>query len=153
MRRTGTHVVLLLLLAGCSAGPDTEPTPGPTPPVTTAPTVGSTPEPTAAPSPVGVYYLTDTRAGLRLAREVVDVGGQDAVRVAVERMIAGPRDPDYATPWNPSTTVLGVETVEGVLSVDLGADARTASTGSAGAALMVQQLVHTATDAAQDACP
>jgi len=151
MRRTGVLLVLLVLLTGC-AGPEVEPTAGPTEPATTAPTAEPTqdPEPTAAPSETWVYYMVDTRAGLRLAREAADADGDDAVRLAVERMIAGPSDPDYSTPWNPSTTVLGIDIVGGALSVDLSEDARTASIGSAGAALMIQQLVYTATDAAGD---
>lgn len=151
MRRTGALLVLLVLLTGC-VRPEVEPTSGPTEPATTAPTAEPTqsPEPTAAPADTWVYYLLDTRAGLRLAREAADVDGDDAVRLAVERMIAGPSDPDYSTPWNPSTTVLGIDIAGGALSVDLSEDARTASIGSAGAALMIQQLVYTATDAAGD---
>lgn len=151
MRRTGSLLVLLVLLAGCAGDPGVEPTSGPTGPTATAPTAGPTPEPTAAPSGAGVYYLVDTRAGIRLARETADAGGDDAVRLAIEQMIAGPSDPDYVTTWNPSTAVLGVDTADGVLTVDLSADARTASIGSEGAARMVQQLVYTATDAAGDA--
>lgn len=151
MRRTGSLLVLLVLLAGCADDPGVEPTSGPTEPTTTAPTAEPTQEPTAAPSGAGVYYQLDTRAGFRLAREAARAGGDDAVRLAVEQMIAGPVDPDYHTPWNPSTTVLGVDTAGGVLSVDLSADARTANVGSEGAVRMVQQLVYTATDAAGDA--
>jgi len=151
MRRTGALLVLLVLLTGC-AGPEVEPTSTPTEPATTAPTAEPTQstEPTAAPSDTWVYYMVDTRAGLRLAREAAAAAGDDAVRLAVERMIAGPSDPDYSTPWNPSTTVLGIDIAGGALSVDLSEDARTASIGSAGAALMIQQLVYTATDAAGD---
>ncbi|UZN03308.1 Gmad2 immunoglobulin-like domain-containing protein [Cellulomonas sp. S1-8] len=152
MRRTGALLVLLVLLTACTGGPGDEPTSGPTGPATTAPTVEPTPDPDppAAPSDAGVYYVLDTRAGLRLAREAADAGGEDAVRLAVEQMIAGPSDPDYSTSWDPSTTVLGVDIDEGTLTVDLSEDARTANIGSPGAALMIQQLVYTATDAAGD---
>lgn len=150
MRRTGSLLVLLVLLAGCTGDPGGEPTSGPTGPTTTAPTAEPTQEPTSAPSGAAVYFLVDTRAGFRLAREAARAGGDDAVRLAVEQMIAGPSDPDYVSPWNPTTTVLGVDTAEGVLTVDLSEDARTASTGSQAAAMMVQQLVHTATAAAGD---
>lgn len=150
MRRTGSLLVVLVLLAGCADDPGVEPTSGPTEPTTTAPTAEPTVEPTAAPSDARVSFLVDTRAGLRLAREAADAGGDDAVRLAVEQMIAGPSDPDYVGPWNPSTTVLGVDTAGGVLTIDLSEDARTASIGSEGAAMMIQQLVHTATDAAGD---
>lgn len=150
MRRTGSLLVLLVLLAGCTGDPGGEPTSGPTGPTTTAPTAEPTQEPTTAPSGAAAYFLVDTRAGFRLAREAARAGGDDAVRLAVEQMIAGPSDPDYVSPWNPTTTVLGVDTAEGVLTVDLSEDARTASTGSQAAAMMVQQLVHTATAAAGD---
>ncbi len=100
------------------------------------------------------YYLIDTRTGFRLAREIRTVRTSDAVRSAVEAMIAGPTDPDYASTWNPSTTVLDVHQSSGTIVIDLSADARTANVGTAGAALMVQQLVYTVTDAAgQPAAP
>ncbi|MFS0699722.1 Gmad2 immunoglobulin-like domain-containing protein [Cellulomonas sp. 179-A 4D5 NHS] len=150
MRRTGSLLVLLVLLAGCTGDPGGEPTSGPTGPTTTAPTAEPTQEPTTAPPGAAVYFLVDTRAGFRLAREAARAGGDDAVRLAVEQMIAGSSDPDYVSPWNPTTTVLGVDTADGVLTVDLSEDARTASTGSQAAAMMVQQLVHTATAAAGD---
>ncbi|GAA3827675.1 hypothetical protein GCM10022242_31290 [Nocardioides panacisoli] len=66
---------------------------------------------------------------------------------AVEAMIAGPEDPDYATSWNPATRVVDVRRAPGAIEVDLSADARTASVGSGLAALMVQQLVYTASAA------
>ncbi|WP_158274522.1 Gmad2 immunoglobulin-like domain-containing protein [Cellulomonas sp. WB94] len=94
--------------------------------------------------------MIDTRTGLRLAREQRAVTGSDPIRAAVEAMIAGPTDPDYTTTWNRTTTVLGTSRVDGAIVVDLSADARTANVGSAGAALMIQQLVYTATGAAGD---
>lgn len=95
----------------------------------------------------GVYFTLDTRAGFRMARELRDLPGEDPGREAVETMIAGPVDPDYATTWNPDTEVLDVAVSEGTIEVDLSADARTANVGSEGAALMVQQLVYTVTEA------
>lgn len=95
----------------------------------------------------GVYYTLDTRAGFRMARELRDLPGADPGREAVETMIAGPVDPDYATTWDPDTEVLGVTVSGGTIEVDLSADARTANVGSEGAALMVQQLVYTVTEA------
>lgn len=98
----------------------------------------------------GVYYTLDTRTGFRLARELRDLPGDDPGVAAVEAMIAGPVDPDYATTWNPDTEVLGVTESDGTIEVDLSADARTANVGSEGAALMVQQLVHTVTEAVDE---
>lgn len=157
LRLLGVAAAGLLVLSGCSA--DTAPT---TPP-TDSPPATAAPEPTAEPSPpspspspsgesveVAVYAMTDTRAGLRLTREPRPVEGPDPVAAAVAAMIAGPQDPDYTSPWDPGTEVLGVTERDGVIVVDLSGAARTANVGSQGAALMVQQLVHTVTDAAGD---
>lgn len=145
----------VLLLAGCSTDAAPSAPPATSPPATAAP------EPTAepgspSPSPsdgtveVAVYAMTDTRAGLRLTREPRAVEGPDPVAAAVTAMIAGPVDPDYTSPWDPGTEVLGVSERDGVVVVDLSGAARDANVGSEAAALMVQQLVHTVTDAAGD---
>lgn len=152
---------IALLALGTAAGCTGSPTPGETAattaPTTTTPTttVPTAVSPTSA-SPstaerawVPVYYVLDTRAGLRLARERRELPG-GGVAAAVETMIAGPHDTDYSTTWNPGTRVLGVQEEPGLLTVDLSAEARTADVGSPGAALMIQQLVWTATDAAAD---
>jgi hypothetical protein len=97
---------------------------------------------------VAVYYLVDTRAGVRLAREPATVTGADPVVAAVERMVSGADDPDYTTSWDPGTRVLGVDRSAAAIVVDLSAEARTADIGSEGAATMVQQLVWTVTEAA-----
>jgi spore germination protein GerM len=145
-----------LILAGCTTETGEEPTPtastspSATPTVTASvtPSPSPTATPTSAPVVVPAYFLIDTRTGLRLAREQRAVAGADPIRSAVEAMIAGPTDPDYTTTWNPATTVLGTSRVDGAIVVDLSAEARAANVGSAGAALMIQQLVYTATGAA-----
>lgn len=133
---------------------DEQTTPAPassdqTSPTAPDPTVTSTVTTSAVPTAqTHVYYAIDTRNGFRLAREFRDVpAGADGPKAAIEAMISGPEDPDYSTTWNPKTTVLGVGKKGDVITVDLSGDARTANAGSAGAALMVQQLVWTATDA------
>jgi hypothetical protein len=144
----------LTLLAGCG---DTDEPAGPAPSATTSPSSagpstspdGPTDEPASGTREAGVWFQVDTaRLGLRLARELRDLPIDDPVRAGVEAMIAGPDDPDYGSPWNPETEVLATSVEKGRITVDLSADARTANVGSAGAALMVQQLVYTATDAA-----
>lgn len=122
---------------------------------------GATPSPTSSATETGpaqtvavpAYYVIDTRAGLRLARETTDAATDDPVVTAVERMIAGPADPDYSTTWNPATQVLGVSRQGETIVVNLSEDARTTNVGSPGAALMIQQLVYTATDAAEEDVP
>lgn len=148
-RRPGaTRTWLAALAAGAVAAlgactpPDGGATPSPSP---TA--VETTPAQTVA---VPAYYVIDTRAGLRLARETTEVETDDPVTTAVERMIAGPADPDYSTTWNPATQVLGISRQGETIVVNLSEDARTANVGSPGAALMIQQLVYTATDAAEE---
>ncbi|NCT92358.1 hypothetical protein GXB85_15570 [Cellulomonas sp. APG4] len=146
-RRAVAVAVTTLALAGlgaCATEEPAEPTASPSP----------TAEPSAEPTPteepagevdVAVHYVVDTRAGLRLAREWRTVPDDEPLQHAVEAMISGPEDPDYTTTWNPATTVLSVASEPGSVTVDLSADARTANVGSEGAALMIQQLVHTAT--------
>lgn len=152
--RAAVLAATLVLLAGC--GDDDEPD-GTTAPSTTtaAPTSAAPASPTGEPTePAGVwatvYFMVDTRAGLRLARERQELG-DDSVQQAVEAMIAGPQDPDYSTPWNPGTEVLAVTQEDGLITVDMSEAARIANIGSEGAALMIQQLVWTVTEAAGDA--
>jgi hypothetical protein len=61
-------------------------------------------------------------------------------------MIAGPEDPDYTSPWNKKTRVLGISRHGTTTTVDLSGEARVANVGSEGAALMAQQLVYTVTE-------
>ncbi len=129
-------LAVVVPLAGCTAS---------------STTAASTPSPTTAPTErvwVTAYFMVDTRVGLRLARERQSLPDGE-VSTAVAAMIAGPVDPDYSTPWNPQTEVLSVSQDPGLITVDLSKDALTASIGSEGAALMIQQLVWTATGAAQ----
>lgn len=146
-----------LALAGCGGADEPDATPSATtePSPTAEPTETTEPEPTEtepaeAAQTVTAYYLVDTRAGLRLARETRDVPGEDPLVAAVEAMVAGADDPDYTTSWDPGTEVLGVTEEAGLITVDLSEDARTANIGSEGAALMIQQLVWTVTDTADD---
>ncbi len=143
----------IALVSGCAGG-------GTSPTTTTPPTESSaepSQEPTSEPTtePTGetewttAYFMVDTRAGLRLARERQDLGAT-GVEKALDAMIAGPVDPDYITPWNPLTEVLAVSQDDDLITVDLSDDARTADIGSEGAALMIQQLVWTVTEAVGD---
>lgn len=127
-----------LVFTGCGNDDDDPEAPDPTSGVTS-----EAPDTTMS----GVYYVVDTRAGLRLARELRAVPDDQAPEAAVAAMIEGAADPDYTTTWNPATEVLDVTDEGGAVTVDLSDDARTANVGSEGAALMVQQLVYTVTEA------
>ncbi len=149
-RVTGFVVVsLAVTLAGCTV--PAVPEPGATASSTAAPTVSPTDVSSitvpAEPVWVTAYFMVDTRLGLRLARERQSLP-DDGVATAVGAMIAGAKDPDYSTPWNPQTEVLSVTQDDDLITVDLSQDALTANVGSEGAALMIQQLVWTVTGAA-----
>ncbi len=148
-------VLAAVLLAGCAgptASPSVSPTPSPSVSSSSPPTTTATATPTSASALVGVYFLTDTGTDLKLAREFRPVTGDPLVG-AIRTMIAGPEDPDYATTWNPETKVISATLANGQITVDLSAEARRANVGSPGAALMIQQLVYTATAAAQRSVP
>lgn len=150
LRRVAALALAAILLAGCSDGDDE---PGPEQPPASRPPGSATPTPSASPTATAtptvtapVYFLVDTRTGIRLARERHVLDGADPARAAVEAMIAGATDPDYSSPWAPATRVLSVRRANGVIEVDLSADARRANAGSETAARMVQQLVYTVTE-------
>ncbi|MBJ7359628.1 Gmad2 immunoglobulin-like domain-containing protein [Nocardioides sp.] len=138
----GVILAAALMLAGCGTDDDDPDAPDPTPTVSS-----EAPSTTAPTTMTGVYYVVDTRTGVRLARELRDVAEDRAPEAAVAAMIEGAVDPDYATTWNPATEVLDVSEESGGITVDLSDDARTANVGSEGAARMVQQLVYTVTEA------
>jgi len=105
-----------------------------------------------------IYWLGESRRSFVLYREfrdVPDVGGSDVggpVASAVSAMTSlKPLDPDYITPWRPASRVV-VSRNGSVLNVDLSGDAfANTQVGSEVAERAVQQLVYTATAAAQQA--
>ena len=143
----------------------TTPTPVTSTPVTSTP-VTSTPVTTPTRTPVTtsvtgpassvvvpVYWIGESRRSFALYREfrtVPDAGTPMASAVAaVTRM--KPLDPDYLTPWRSASRVTARQSGNAI-TVDLSADAfANTHVGSALAERAVQQLVHTATAAAQNA--
>jgi hypothetical protein len=127
-----------------TAGPSTTPGTGPT----TSGDATTRAEPDTVTVPV--YYVTETPAGQRLAREFRTVPIPDGpLLAAVETMLAvPPLDPQYQTLWASATEVREVEVVGNVIEVDL-TDA-VDYTGAAPdvAELATQQLVYTVTAAA-----
>lgn len=117
-------------------------------PETSAPEPAPDPEDDPNTTETYVYFVVEGRDGFVLARELRDIPtGDDGAAAAIAEMIAGPEDPDYTTTWNPKTQVLGVVVSDGVITVNLSQEAQTANVGSAGAAIMMPQLVWTVTEA------
>lgn len=158
-RRTGSLLLGLLLaatLAACDDSPSSETLGAPTTaPTTTSPTASPADSPAAASTLTGVpvYWVGDTGRTLGLYREfrdVRDTGGRVASAVAAMTRLK-PLDPDYLTPWRPASRVTATQSGS-ALTVDLSRDAlANTQVGSELAALAVQQLVYTATAAAQQA--
>ncbi|HEX6336670.1 MAG TPA: Gmad2 immunoglobulin-like domain-containing protein [Jiangellaceae bacterium] len=95
---------------------------------------------------VPVYFVNDTRAGYRLAREWIAVDSpRNAIEAAVARMIDEPPVPGYDTLWSPATEIRSVEVRDGAIKVDLSLPG---SPVVREADLAIQQLVYTATAAA-----
>lgn len=141
-----------LALAGCGEDePDTAADPSTSPTNTPSVSVSGSPTPTPTQDPdrsfadvTPVYFTVDTRVGLRLTREPRETGTNGVS--AVEALFSGPQDPDYTTSWNPDTKVLGITEADGVITVDLSAQARDAEVKARGARMMAQQLVWTVTE-------
>lgn len=130
--------------------------PSATPSTSSSPSPAATPSPSAAALPgtlagVPVYWLADSGQRPTLYREfrsLPDAGGM--VSTAVGAMLRGDAlDPDYGSLWAPGTRVLSTSVSGDVVTVDLSAQARTTGGGSEAASVSLQQLVWTATAAAQ----
>lgn len=148
----------LALLAACGPGapasapaPTSQPSVAPAPSATAAPSPAPSADPAADTEARAVYWLgaADDPRGPRLYREFERrPAAQDAVRDAVELMLAGqPDDPDYTSLWDDGTTVRDVRGEGTTAVVDLSAEASTNGGGSAFEAMSLQQLVHTVTAA------
>lgn len=150
MRRSPLLVFAALLVTACTPGtpPPTTVTPTPPAPATSpaAPTASQTPRtPEGTPGAWVTVYFPGRDSG-RLAREPRQVDRATPARGALEAMLAGPVDPDYASLWNPATRVLGISHRDHLITLDLSREASEVSTGSAGEALMVEQLIWTVTE-------
>jgi len=152
-RRTGTLGLLSLALAATLSACNGSDTPDSLGEPSSTPTSA---QPTASPTPstlkaVPVYWVAESRSSFKLYREfrdVSDVGGTIASAVAAMTRLR-PLDPDYSTPWRPASRVT-VTQAGSALTVDLSRDAlANTQVGSELAARAVQQLVYTATAAAQ----
>ena len=129
-------------------------TPGATTPSGTGSSTGTpTTQASGQLSAMPVYWIAESRKSFALYREfrtVPDAGGVVASAVAAMTRTK-PLDPDYMTPWRPATTV-NVTQRGDALTVDLSKDAfANSNLGSELASRALQQLVYTATAAAQKA--
>jgi hypothetical protein len=153
-------IALALGVTACGTGRDA-PSSGPSAPVVTTLATAGAPSgtTTSAPLPsnpltgIPVYWVGESRRSLALYREfreVPDSGGPIASAVSAMTRLK-PLDPDYMTPWRPASRV--TVTQKGTaITVDLSRDAfANTQVGSELAARAVQQLVYTATAAAQQA--
>jgi Sporulation and spore germination len=127
--------------AGTTTGTNSSPTP------TTA--VATSPSNRLAGIPV--YWIAKSRRSFALYREfrdVPDTGGPISSAVSAMTSLE-PFDPDYMTPWRPASRVTVSQNGD-ALTVNLSSDASAnAQVGSQVADRAVQQLVYTATAAAQ----
>lgn len=150
--------------AGAATSPGAASSPASSTPPASAAT--STPTPAASPTPVTtpatgpassvvvpVYWIGESRRSMALYREfrtVPDAGTPVASAVAAVTRVK-PLDPDYLTPWRAASRVTARQSGVGI-TVDLSADAfANTQVGSALAERAVQQVVYTATAAAQNA--
>ena len=116
-----------------------------------APTTKATAASSEKQSSTPVYWIGESRRSFALYREfreVPDTGGPISSAVsAITRL--QPLDPDYMTPWRPASRVKASQNGNAI-TVDLSTDAfANTQVGSELAARAVQQLVYTATAAAQ----
>jgi hypothetical protein len=153
-------VAIAVALSGCGVASDPG-VAGQSPAVGTSATSSSpTPAATTAAAPatktltgVPVYWIAESRRSFALYRELRDVpdaGGRISSAVSAMTSLK-PLDPDYLTPWRPASRVTVTQKGKAI-TVDLSSDAfANTQVGSELADRAVQQLVHTATAAAQQA--
>lgn len=160
-------VVIVATRAACGTTRDpgsaaTTSTPPAAAPSAAAPSATSTPasfptsiatSPSAVLNGIPLYWVGESRRSFALYRELRDVpdtGGPIASAVSAMTRLK-PLDPDYLSPWRPASTV-SVSQVGNAITVDLSNDAfANTQVGSEVAGAALQQLVYTATAAAQRA--
>ena len=118
------------------------------------PTSSKSSEAPADPDPisgVSIFFLGDSKSSTWLYREFHTVpGGADRVTAAVNAQLStAPLDDDYTNPWHPGTDSAEVTREGDDLTVDIPGDAFDNDVDAETADLAVQQLVWTATAAAE----
>ncbi|HVE97894.1 MAG TPA: GerMN domain-containing protein [Mycobacteriales bacterium] len=163
--RLAALAVVVASLAGCDSGsgnadrvdaspsaavqatPSGEPSATPTGPPSGSPSTTATAS--AARMTVAVYYLVDTKRGIRLQREFRQVRRSSTpVRSALDLMLReAALDRDYRSLWPKTTQVRGISRSGSTATVDLSKEALEGNAGSEATSRSVQQLVHTVTAA------
>lgn len=149
-------IALAVALSACgnTRDPGSAGQPASSPTTSTSPARTTTATSTSAMlADIPVYWIAESRRSFALYREfreVPDTGGP--VASAVSAMLTlKPLDPDYMTPWRPASRV-AVSQKGDAITVDLSSDAfANTQVGSELADRALQQLVYTATAAAQKA--
>jgi hypothetical protein len=155
VRAVSALVLSVLALSGLPGCTTTATTGVPDVPASTAPSPAEPPPTSAATGrqrALPLYYVTDTPAGPRLAREFrrLPVGDEPetAASAAVAALLAAPGGtvPGHRNPWPAGSALAApVRHADGVVTVDL--DPRVAATAPPDPILAVQQLVYTVTGA------
>ncbi|GAB3245855.1 GerMN domain-containing protein [Arthrobacter pigmenti] len=103
---------------------------------------------TAAQTPV--YWLGESAQSVYLYREFREAENRgDPITTAISAMTTEqPLDDDYFNPWQPASSVAASISPDGVITVDISADAFSRPLDAGMARRAVQQLVYTATAAA-----
>ena len=138
----GFVLIISLIMAACSPqlpdlpdAPDTQP-----PPVDDPPAVQE--------AQVAVYYVKMTDTDAYLVREVHAVSVEERIEIAaLEQLIHGEPATEDAFRVLPSdTTVLGIDVVAGLATIDFSREVLNANVGAAGEALGIQSIVNTLTE-------
>ncbi len=138
----GLVLIISLTMAACSPqlpdlpdAPDTQP-----PPVDDPPSVQE--------AQAAVYYVKMTDTDAYLVREVHAVTVVERIEIAVlEQLIHGePLTEGAFRVLPPDTSVLGIDVVDGLATIDFSREVLNANVGAAGEALGIQSIVNTLTE-------
>lgn len=158
-RRPDSAVPNPLQTPSGSVAPTVEPTPGPSTPSPAEASAPASIAPSATPAgagpsasgaagrTVGMWVYFVSQDSLAMVREWHEVPAATPARGALEAMLAGGEDPDYASVWPTDTRVLGIAQRGDVITVDLSAGANRLNTGAAVEATAINALVYTVTEA------
>ncbi len=135
----GFVLILSLIMAACSPqlpdAPDTQPPPADEPPALEV-------------AEAAVYYVKITDKDAYLVREVHEVTAAERIEIAaLEQLIHGePVTEGAFRVLPPHTSVIGIDVVDGLATIDFSREVLNANVGAAGEALGIQSIVNTLTE-------